>query len=35
MYEGGNLVAGSVDDLIQHMVPTATYKPEVSTELDY
>lgn len=32
VYEDGNLVAGSLEACIQHLVPTADYYPDVSID---
>ena len=31
VYEDGQLVSGSLDALVQHLVPTQQYYPDVST----
>jgi hypothetical protein len=31
IFEEGNLMAGSLEALIQHLVPTTEYHPDVST----
>ena len=35
IYQDGNLLSGSVEALIQHLVPTAKYYPDVSTLLHH
>lgn len=34
-YHDNNLVSGSLEALIQHLVPTVTYYPDVSTGLSF